>query len=51
MKLKVVFLLMATVFSSCAMQKVESQPMTENPKSKIQNPKSNVLVELFTSEG
>ena len=44
-------LLLAIAFSACAWQKVESQPLADNPKSKIENPKPKVLVELFTSEG
>ena len=46
-------LLFAIFFSSCTWQKVESQPITQNPQSEIPNPKSKspVLVELFTSEG
>jgi hypothetical protein len=53
MKLKLVFLVAAIIFSACAMQKVESQPRSDN--SKVQMPESklkpSVLVELFTSEG
>lgn len=52
MKLTLV-LLIAIVFSGCAMQKVESQQLTQNPPSSIPMPttKQPVLVELFTSEG
>ncbi len=52
MKLRLVFLLMLSL-SACAMQKVESQPITLNPQTTIPNPASKqpVLVELFTSEG
>ena len=48
-----VILLVAIIFSGCVWQKVESQPLTQNPPSEIRNPKSKqpVLVELFTSEG
>ena len=48
-----VILLIAIIFSGCAWQKVESQPIAQNPPSAIPNPKlkSPVLVELFTSEG
>jgi hypothetical protein len=53
MKLKVLILLVGFVFSGCTLQKVESQSVTDHPKSEIRNPKSKpmVLVELFTSEG
>ena len=51
MKFAVIFLFL--IFSSCSMQKVESQKRAENPQSEITNPQSKqlVLVELFTSEG
>ena len=48
------FLIVSLLFlicSACAMQKVESQPITENQKSEIVTQKPKVLVELFTSEG
>ena len=50
MKLKALILLVF-IFSACELQKVESQPMANMQKSKIENHKSAVLVELFTSEG
>lgn len=48
------FILVFAIFLSflaCSMQKVESQPITINPQSQIQNSKPKVLLELFTSEG
>lgn len=50
MKSAILFLI-CLLFASCSMQKVESQKLSEIPKSENQNQKSFVLVELFTSEG
>lgn len=46
-------LFLAVIFAACSFQTVESQKLEEKqtPKSEIQNIKSPVLVELFTSEG
>jgi hypothetical protein len=50
MKLKLLFLLLLG-FSAFGLQRVESQPLADDRKSGIENPKAKVLVELFTSEG
>jgi hypothetical protein len=51
--MKSAIILLVLFFSTCAMPGIESQKLSENPKSEIQNPQSKapVLVELFTSEG
>lgn len=50
MKSAVLFLL-CVLFVSCSSQTAESQKLSENTRSESPNPKSIVLMELFTSEG